>query len=365
MNISDFIDIDHNKKYQATYSQVCNGSYVPPIKRLKIFNSDEWEEFTEECLNVLKKEHKALVVKRYSGSGDKGIDVAIFYDEKYLQGKWECYQCKHYDHPLRFSEMCLEFGKIIYYSYKHEYSVPQKYYLVSPCGCGTELSMLLSREHEKLKNNIIKQWDKYCRAHITRITTVDMDEKLLEYINQFDFSIFHEKTPPEMLDIHQISPNHALRFGGGLSARPQNETPPQKITEKEMNYVNKLLKAYGDSIGQNTLSLGCLKKYSKFERHFQNSREAFFSAESLNNFSRDQLPDGSFETLQNEIYRYVENTIMEKCDNGFEKVKKVVQKSYDTPIDSHPLKDCVTLTDKAGICHQLANEDKIDWVEDE
>lgn len=69
-----------------------------------------------------------------------GIDVAGFVDDKRLQGVWDNYQCKHYDHAIRPSDVWAEFGKVIWYSYKGEYTAPRCYYFVSPRGAGTSLS---------------------------------------------------------------------------------------------------------------------------------------------------------------------------------------------------------------------------------
>lgn len=363
MNVSDFQDLQHKEISNIGIAQVRNGTFIPPIKRIQILDSDEWEEFTKECLEVIQKEDNALYVRRYAGSGDKGIDVALFYDENLLEGKWYCYQCKHFDHPLRFSEMCVEFGKVIYYTFIKEYSVPVAYFLVSPHGCGTELATLLSRNVENLKNKILDSWDKYCKEKITKTRSIPLDDALKAYIEQFNFTIFKEKTPSEMIEIHRKSKYHISKFGTGLPVRPKNNLPPQEITSNEVKYINKLLEAYREHLNNNILSLDDVKNYNYINRHLNNSREEFFSAESLYNFSRDIFPDDTFENLKEEIYHYVENTIYDNHADGFEKVKKVTEKAYDTPVGFSPLGECVRVRDKAGICHQLANEDKIDWVQ--
>lgn len=363
MKISEFQDLQHKEVLNISASQIHNGTFIPPIKRIRIFESDEWEEFTKECLDVIKKEAQAFSVKQYAGAGDKGIDVALFYDEHLLDGRWECYQCKHFNHPLRFSEICVEFGKVLYYTFVKEYSVPEAYFFVSPYGCGTELATMLSRNTQNLKKKVLDSWDKYCKENITSTKEIPLDAPLKAYIEQFDFRIFQEKSPSEMIELHSKSKYHILKFGTGLPVRPENKLPPKEIESNEVKYINKLLEAYREHLGNNLLSLDEVKSHSYINKHLNNSREEFFSAESLYNFSRDIFPDDTFENLKEEIYHYIENTIYGNYGDGFEKVKKVIEKAHDTPVTFSPLGECVRVRDKAGICHQLANEDKIDWVQ--
>lgn len=60
---------------------------------------------------------KYLTVRRFGGSGDLGVDISGFCSDKGFNGEWDNYQCKRYDHPLRPSDIWVEIGKIIYYSY--------------------------------------------------------------------------------------------------------------------------------------------------------------------------------------------------------------------------------------------------------
>jgi hypothetical protein len=75
-------------------------------------------------------------------------------DDERLQGAWDNFQCKHYDHPLRPSDAWAEFGKILWYSFCGEYVPPRRYYFVAPRGIGTQLLGLLSNA-DKLKKELI------------------------------------------------------------------------------------------------------------------------------------------------------------------------------------------------------------------
>ena len=56
------------------------------------------------------------------------------------------------------------------------------------------------------------------------------------------------------------------------------------------------------------------------------------------------------------------NTIEEDADNGFLRLKKVLQRATDLEITNNPLISSVKTKDKIGICHHLANErDDVKW----
>ena len=209
---------------ELTSAQVTHGPLIPPQQQLLIYSPDQWEGFVQEWLHYcLKKTY--MQVQRFSGAGDMGIDVAGFVDAKRLEGVWDNYQCKHYDHALTPGDVWTEFGKIIWYSFKKEYVPPRRYYFVAPKGAGTSLSKLLSNS-TKLREELIANWDKKVKGAITSTQEVPLDPALLVYVNAFDFSIFGAKTSLQLVEEHRSTRAHAARFGGGLPPRPAAATPP-------------------------------------------------------------------------------------------------------------------------------------------
>ena len=77
-----------------TAALVQSGPPIEPLTRLMTYDSDEWEKFVNEWVTFLPGKYSS--VQRFTGSGDKGVDVAAFADEKQLLGDWHNYQCKHY-----------------------------------------------------------------------------------------------------------------------------------------------------------------------------------------------------------------------------------------------------------------------------
>lgn len=344
---------------QVTAAQIASGPIMPPQQRLLTYSPSEWEGFVHEWAHYhLQKIYKQ--VQRFSGAGDMGIDVIGFVDDKRLEGVWDNYQCKHYDHALTPSDLWAEFGKVIWYSFKKEYLPPRRYYFVAPWGAGTKLSRLLSNA-TKLRAELIANWDKSVKNTITTVQEVPLDSALLAYVNTFDFSIFEAKTALQLVEDHRDTPVHAARFGGGLPPRPAADKPPVAVEPKESRYVTQLLGAYGEHTGT-TVSDPSSIATAKLRAHFHRQREAFYHAESLRVFARDKVPEGTFESLQQDIYTGVIDTHDDNYADGYQKVCAVTKAARDMAITANALITCTNPQDRDGICHQLVNEERLRWT---
>jgi hypothetical protein len=105
-----------------------------------------------------------------------------------------------------------------------------------------------------------------------------------------------------------------------------------------------------------------LKAWPSLHGHFGRQREAFYHAESLRVFARDNVPPGTFESLQEDIH----SGVIDICDgdhaDGYERIKKVTQTARELQLTSNPLLICSKPKDRDGICHQLAIEDRLLWT---
>lgn len=282
-------------------SRVQFGSPIPPLKRVQIFSPQEWEEFVQEWAYELK--HKYHHVERCGGAGDQGRDVVAYVSAR-AGRPWDNYQCKHYDKPLSPGVVWVEFAKLCYYTFLGEYSVPRHYYFVAPRDVGTALSKLIDKP-DVLRAELIEAWPDKCEAQITATQLVRLEGDLLAYVQGFDFSIVRKISTLAVLDQHRSSPNHIFRFGGGLPDLPPPEMPPDQIAVREARYVGHLLDAYGDHLGRLVAAPADLGDRADLDDHFRRTRQYFYEAESLRNFSRETLPPGAFETLQEQIYHGV------------------------------------------------------------
>lgn len=345
----------------VTAAQVAHGPTIPPQQLILLYSPAQWEEFIQEWAHyALQSKYKQ--VQRFGGAGDKGLDIVGFADVQKLQGVWDTYQCKRFvDHAVYPTDAWPEIGKILWYSFKGDYQPPQKYYFVAPHGVGTTLLGYLANP-ARLKSELLKVWDKNVKNVITDTQEVPMTGDFAAYVDKFDFSIFDSKTTLEIIDDHRNCPCFAARFGGGLKPRPVAGRPPADIAPGESRYVSQLLGAYADHKKQMVPDVKVLKAWPPLEKHFHRQREAFYEAESLRVFARDSVPVGTFESLQDDIHTGVVDVCDGEHPDGYERVKQVTRAARELALTSNALIGTLKPKDRDGICHQLANEDRLEWT---
>ena len=350
----------------ALVEHVQNGIPIAKAARMMLFSPDEWESFVEEWASSLTSTY--VKVRRFGGAGDLGVDISGFCDGNDFMGVWDNYQCKRYQSALTPTNIYIEIGKIIYYSFLRRYTPPRKHYFVASNGIGTTLEQLLCN-HKQLKEKTKENWATYCEGQITAKSKVILSGPLLSYYNAFDFSIFTSKSAIDLIKEHSKTNYHSVRFGGGLPPRPCSSAPPPDLSDIEMKYANEILHAYSEYIGENIscvndLDMGCKKK-NKLKMDFLRQRERFYHAEALRNFARDTVPEGTFISLQEELFHGVIDTCSDDHENGFKRMQATLEKASNLILTSNPLIQAIKVQDKQGICHQLVNDDKIKWVEDD
>jgi len=333
------------------------GLPIPPIERIRIMSDRQWEEFVLEWADSLRTRYAR--VDRCGGAGDMGRDVIAIGMEG--DGIWDNYQCKFYKDPLTPDDVWLEFGKVVYYTSLGVFTCPRKYVFVSPCGVGTKLSNLLRRPDE-IKKGLIMQWDAKCSNGITSTKEVKLIGSLQKHLEAFDCSIFDSLPPLRLIDEHAKTRWHVARFGGGLPARQAVALPPVTPTPGEAGYVRCLLDAYGDHLRRAIAAPSDLDAENILKEHFGDSRVEFYSAESLRSFSRDTLPPGEFEKLQEEVLGGIRDEIRADHPSGYARVLAVVKAARSLQLSGHALNTRIAVRDRGGICHQLANDKKARWT---
>lgn len=343
----------------ATVAKVAYGKILPPQQQLILYSSSEWEDFIQEWVTAIKKTEQYVKIGRPSGGGDMGVDVAGFRDDKKFQGVWDNYQCKFYADPVTVGEGLVEIGKVIWYSFNGEYLPPKKYFFVAPKGVAPSFKKLLM--NGKLKAELKKRWDKSCKDKITATQTIPLDGALLTYVDNFDFTIFDFKEALEIIDGHRTSKYFATRFGGGLPARPGVPSPPPHSGPAESRYIEQLYGVYSEREQQAISDSAALGSFPALSEHLDRQREAFYHAEALRNFARDTVPSGTFENLQNEIYDGVVEVEQADHKDGLDRANAVTQSATNLQLTSNGLITVMNVKDRKGICHQLANIDKLKW----
>lgn len=352
-------------KQNISNNDILLGKPIPPIDRLKYISSDDFEELISEWIYGYLIEIKGKVyskIKRNGGAGDKGRDVIAVYEND----DWDNYQCKYYKDPLMPTNIYLELGKLCYYTFIKDYTIPQNYYFVSPKGVGPTLNDLIDNP-KNLNKELIDNWNKYCRYNITDKKEILLEDKFLDYVEKFDFNIISSIEPQELIEQFRQTRYFALRFGGGLTkTRPVDIKPPSDIRDSELTYTGQIFLAYSEHKKNSITSVTDLETYPELKSHFQRQRENFYCADSLNQFSRDALPIESncFENFKNEIFDGVIEIVSSDHSDGYEKLQATIQESVRVSISNSPLQSYIKLKDKKGICHHLVNESRIKWVKD-
>lgn len=336
--------------------EIRSGPSIPPIERIKLFSPSQWEAVIDEWASSISY---YKLVERAGGAGDMGCDVIATVDPADPHSNWDNFQCKHYDHPLAPSDIWVELGKLCYYTHVGEYSVPRAYKFVAPKGIGTKLLNLLKRP-EKLREGLIANWSAKCTKQITTTKEVALESALLAYVQAFDFGRIGHVPTLQLIEQHQKTPYFAVRFGLGLPPRPAAPAPPPEIATGETRYVAQLIEAYGDNQQAVYTTSGLL--IPAHQRHLRRARENFYCAEALRSFSRDTLPDGAFENLQDQILDGVIDTAEADHACGLTRVNATTAQATNLSLTSSALLGRVEPSDRKGVVHQLANDDRLTWV---
>lgn len=357
-------------KYMLTSQDVTFGSAINPIKRMDIFSPDEFEMFIELWVTeTLSNEYSKIV--RCGGAGDMGRDVIAYIntdDDESIA--WDNYQCKHYNTPLTPGNIWIEIGKLCYFTYIGEFTLPSNYYFVCQKGIGNSLNKLLENP-EELKRQLIFEWDKHCKNKISKKKSIELSEELLTHINNIDFNIFNHKTPLELIKSFEGTLSFASIFGGGLKKKREvPPKPPASIQDSENVYISKLFNAYEDSLqkrGQVVIDESELTNYPKLKNHFERQRVFYFTASTLLDLERDTRPNNNniVTSLKDDVYNDIIDTLESEFDDGLKRLRAVTDRARLMNLSAHPLSSVVRADDTHGICHHLANENRIDWVDND
>ena len=139
--------------------------------------------------------------------------------------------------------------------------------------------------------------------------------------------------------------------------------PPEEIGEHEARYVEQLMAAYADKLRIAIMQVAGLGTHPELDTHFHRSRRRFYSAEALRVFARDNLPENvTFEEVQDQVLDAVIDRCTEDHPDGFARVVATTTAATSVSITNHYLRHYLKPQSLQGICHQLANDDRLRWV---
>ena len=342
------------------------GLPVDPIDRLKNFSDEQFERFTLEWATgyLASRVPQVFQVQQRGGAGDKGRDIIVWCDPPNVKPRrWRLYQCKHYADALSKAIAIEEVGKVLYFTFRGDFTPPEEYWFVTHQGVAGTLQDLLD-DPVKLKAEVVAGWDKYCAKKITTKSVISLSPELKAHIDAFDFSIFQAKQPLELIAEHKQTSFHMVVFGAPLIDRPPPPKPPSEMHPQESGYVEQLFAVIAEHLGITVAAVADFAERPKMRALFERSRLTFYSAEGLKELARDQMADQDFfDTLLDEFCNGLYHAYSSEGLAGLKRLQETVKAAQSLQLGRHVLGDHATTNDREGICHQLANDQRVKWCD--
>lgn len=337
-----------------------SGPPVTPVQRIYFYDPGEWEAFIREWATALGAGY--VQIKRLGGPNDRGVDVAGFKTDRGFEGSWDCYQGKHYAEALTWTDAFPEMLKVFVAAVGGHYVLPDCYAFLAPRGCGPSLNRLLSKPTD-LRQKFLKDLER--TDGLARSFDRGLRGKVETLADATDFALFRSVELPDVLETHRATPYYVGRFGAPVPPRPSHDGPRAEIGPHETRYVAQLIDVYSEKEPTETFFAESVSSHGRFGRHFQRQRESFYSAEALRLYARDSVPPGTFAALQTDVLAGVVEVAESSHPTGMERLTSVLTASGQLDLGAHALISVSRLDDRKGICHQLANEDRLTWVKGE
>ncbi|MFF7250522.1 ABC-three component system protein [Embleya sp. NPDC008237] len=328
-----------------------------PKQMVPFFDPDTFEEFVKEWVPAL--ETKYVLVERHGGAGDHGIDVAGYLSRQRLEGEWHNYQCKRYAAALAWSTAVTEMRKMFVAAAAGHFTVPKRYVFVAPI-----ISRSLPRQFAKpteCRDKFLREWDTAKEKFVTDLTA-DGREAVRELAASTDFDIFECVDLDEMLELHSTTVHWADRFPHApLTRGPEALIPPEEHGEVETRYVRHLLDVYRERFPDAITDLEHVSEVAAADAHLKRQREAFYTAEALRVFARDATTPGYFEKLMEDVYDIVVEVAERTYPDGWERHGAVTAAAGSVQLTPTILTPFVQPNTRKGVCHHLANENRLIW----
>lgn len=333
-------------------------SPVSPQQRVFFYDPGEWEQFILEwATSLFARYHQ---VKRLGGANDRGVDVAGFVTAEGFEGVWDCFQAKHYVSALTPSDVMPEIVKLFVNCVGGAYSLPRAYFFIAPQGCGPTLNRMLSRPSE-FKAEVLKALE-LDSVHVRQLAA-EQRSAVYEFAHGVDYSLFVGTQLHELLDSHASTRYHSARFETPLPQRPPVPQPPAIFDSEEQRFAEQLLDVYREVSPGEEIVAETVSTHRAYGDHFRRQRYAFYSAEALRVYARDSVPPGTFESLLDDMYDGVVEVAEGTHSSGRDRLSAVLTHATQVALDGHRLVTMAGPNDRKGLCHHLANEDRLTWVQ--
>ena len=79
-------------------------------------------------------------------------------------------------------------------------------------------------------------------------------------------------------------------------------------------------------------------------------------------YARDSVPPGTFDKLQDDVHSGVIDIAEAEHPSGYTRLTSVLSQVGQLDLSRHTLIAVSDIDDRKGICHQLANADRLTWM---
>lgn len=338
---------------------------------LRTMNDNTYEELVASWAYWCLKDNdgrKYEDVMRIGGTGDRGIDVIAYYNQK--ENICDIYQCKHYNHPIRRSDVIAEIGKFMYYMSTGAIPVPESYYLMAPQGIGSHFMQIYGNA-TKLKKDIIDNWDKDIADNIEEDKQHLFEGRVKEFVEGFDYTRFKLFSPDRFLQQIVESEKRFVYFQyfgyHKEYLRKIVKSKPTELDDYEKVYITHLLNAYNDVKDVTGVDMDTVAG-TTFGKHFEYARDQFWLAESIKKMSEENCPGDTdeFGELKDDMDAHVQDTYEEEYEDAFKRVKAVTDKATSMPLKANRIVSGELGTrERKGLCYHLSNENRLIWKKEE
>jgi hypothetical protein len=327
---------------------------IPIDRQILALTDAQLEQFVRDWTSY-KSEY--VKVQRFTGSGDMGRDVVGFLTKKGHEGPWHNYQCKQYARTLPTATALAELGKILYFSFRGEFTSPTAYYFVAPRGMNRKLKRYLSKPGE-LKDAFLNGWNQNCADRIVKDTHIALTPELCAHIETWDFSSVHSISVDEILEDGAGKPVLQKWFGVDPGPAPLGVVPDE-ITASEAPYIQELLDAYGEREAC-VLNQAQAANHPRHSHHLSMQRERFFDADAFNRFYRDNTMQDEIDILRRDIRHGIDEVHRAAHSDSLSRADAVMTQAANLQ-PSGALARHARVPVKQGLCHHFVNEGTLKW----
>ncbi len=213
-------DLDKPSKWPSANARLLGlgaGLPVQPLDRLADFSADDFERFALEWADGYLREKLPNVteIQQRGGAGDKGRDIVVWFGKPGTASRhWHLYQCKRYASALGAGKGIAEIAKVLFYSFRGDFSLPSEYWFVTRKGVTGEFQDLID-DPIKLRAYIVDNWNAHCANAIASKKTVAL-EGAIAYHQPIDRAglaeIFGKEIGRDLISRLRVTPKHPPRL---------------------------------------------------------------------------------------------------------------------------------------------------------